>query len=87
MKMRTLSIEYSSKRSRYQKSYYKKLDKEIQELEIKINVDPDNTIHESLNQKKLSWNKNRDTLIDGLLLRSRANCHENGENVQNIFAN
>ena len=85
MKIRSLSIEYSIRRSKEQKALFVQLEKEIQKLEDRFNRCPDAAILDELNTKKLKFESERDNIISGFLLRSRANWHENGEKCTEYF--
>ena len=85
MKIRSISISYSINRSRKEKENIKTLEKDIQILENSMNTNPDETILASLNLKKLELENYREHMVDGLLLRSRANWHEYGEKCTKYF--
>ena len=79
MKIRSISITYSIKKSREEKSLYRTLENDIQNLENIMNSSPDDVTQASLEHKKIELGNKRQQKIEGLLLRSRANWHENGE--------
>jgi hypothetical protein len=56
-----------------------KLENDIQILENQMNLNPTEFIQSSLNQKKGELENWRQDIVEGLLLRSQANWHENGE--------
>ncbi|CAC5382751.1 unnamed protein product [Mytilus coruscus] len=85
MKIRSLTIPYCIRKSRQEKEVFKRLELEIQSLENSVNVNPCEINVTSLNQKKCELEKRRQTLVEGLILRSRANWHENGERCTNYF--
>jgi hypothetical protein len=49
-----------------------------------MNLNPTEFIRASLNQKKGALENRRQDIVEGLLLRSRANWHENGERCLKI---
>ena len=85
MKIRSISIEYSVRKSREEKDTNSKLEQDIQNLENEMNSNPSLTTQETLNKKKGELENVRQKIIDGLLLRSRANWHENGEKGTEYF--
>jgi hypothetical protein len=58
---------------------------DIQILENQMNLNPTEFIQASLNQKKGELENRRQDIVEGLLLRSRANWHENGERCSEYF--
>jgi hypothetical protein len=50
-----------------------------------MNLNPTEFIQASLNQKKGELENQRQDIVEGLLLRSRANWHENGERCSEYF--
>ena len=50
-----------------------------------MNLNPTEFIQPSLNQKKGKLENRRQDIVEGLLLRSRANWHENGERCSEYF--
>ena len=56
-----------------------KLENDIQILENQMNLNPTEFIQASLNQKKGELENQRQDIVEGFLLRSWANWHENGE--------
>ena len=50
-----------------------------------MNVNPTEFIQPSLNQKKRELENRRQDIVEGLLLRSWANWHENGERCSEYF--
>jgi hypothetical protein len=52
-----------------------------------MNLNPTEFIQASLNQKKGELENRRQDIVEGLLLRSWANWHENGKDALNIFVN
>ena len=85
MKIRSLTIKYSIKKSREDKQESVKLEDDIQILENEMNLNPNVDTQFHLNQKKAELENKRQKVIDGLLLRSRANWHENGERCTEYF--
>jgi hypothetical protein len=73
MKIRSVSIAYSIKKSRDEKEKTLKLENDIQSLENKMNLNPTEFIQPSLNQKKRELENRRQDIVEGLLLRSQAN--------------
>ena len=55
------------------------LENDIQNLENEMNLQPRDCTQILLNQKKTELEIKRQHIIDGLLLRSRANWDENGK--------
>jgi len=62
-----------------------KLENDIQNLENQMNLNPNEFIQASLNQKKKELENRRQDIVEGLLLRSWANWHENGEKCSEYF--
>ena len=85
MKIRSISIEYSIKKSKQEKETTRILENDIQNLENEMNLLPHDCTQKLLNQKKTELEIKRQHIIDGLLLRSRANWHENGEKCTEYF--
>jgi hypothetical protein len=85
MKIRSNSITYSIKKSREEKSLYRTLENDIQNLENIMNSSPDDVTQASLVHKKIELGNKRQQKIEGLLLRSQANWHENGEKCSEYF--
>jgi hypothetical protein len=85
MKIRSNSITYSIKKSREEKSLYRTLENDIQNLENIMNSSPDDVTQASLVNKQLELGNKRQQKIEGILLRSRANWHENGEKCSEYF--
>ena len=85
MKIRSLSISYSIEKSRQEREGMKILEDEIKKLENQMNSRPDDQTLSSLNNKKAELESNREHLIEGLILRSKANWHENGEKCTEYF--
>ena len=79
MKIRSVSIAYSIKKFRDEKEKTLKLETDIQILENQMKLNPTEFIQASLNQKKGELGNRRQDIVEDLLLRSRANWHENGE--------
>ena len=73
MKIRSVSITYSIRKSRDEKEKTLKLENDIQILENKMNLNPTEFIQPSLNQKKRELENRRQDIVEGLLLRSWAN--------------
>jgi hypothetical protein len=73
MKIRSISIEYSIKKSKQEKETTRILENDIQNLENEMNLRPRVCTQILLNQKKTELEIKRQHIIDGLLLRSRAN--------------
>ena len=85
MKIRSVSITYSIRKSRDEKEKTLKLENDIQILENQMNLNPTEFIQASLNQKKGELENRRQDIVEGLLLRSQANWHENGERCSEYF--
>ena len=85
MKIRSISITYSINKSREEKSLYRTLENDIQNLENIMNSSPDDVTQASLVHKQLELGNKRQQKIEGILLRSRANWHENGEKCSEYF--
>ena len=85
MKIRSVSITYSIRKSRDEKEKTLKLENDIQILENQTNLNPTEFIQASLNQKKGELENRRQDIVGGLLLRSRANWHTNGERCSEYF--
>jgi hypothetical protein len=85
MKIRSISTEYSIKKSKQEKETTRILENDIQNLENEMNLRPHDCTQKLLNQKKTELEIKRQHIIDGLLLRSRANWHENGEKCTEYF--
>ena len=85
MKFRSVFITYSIRKSRDEKKKTLKLENDIQILENQMNLNPTEFIQASLNQKKGELENRRQNIVRGLLLRSRANWHENGERCSEYF--
>jgi hypothetical protein len=79
MKFRSVSIAYSITKSRNEKEKTLKLENDIHILENLMNLNPSEFIQVSLNQKRRELENRRQDIVQVLLLRSRANWHENGE--------
>jgi hypothetical protein len=75
MKIRSVSIAYSINKSRDEKEKTLKLENDIQMLENQMDLNPTEFIQASLNQKKGELENRRQDIVEGLLLRSRANWH------------
>ena len=84
-KIRSVSISYSIKKSRDAKEKTLKLENDIHILENQMNLNPNEFIQASLNQKKRELENRRQDIVEGLLLRSLANWHENGERGSEYF--
>ena len=85
MKIRSLSVDYSIKKSREEREASIKLEKDIQNLENLLSSSPSESIQSALYDKKIELEKSREKKIEGLLLRARANWHENGEKCSQYF--
>lgn len=85
MKIRTLSISYSIEKNREDREHTSKLEKEVEQLENIMNMSPNVNVQATLYGKKLELENKREQKIEGLLLRSRANWHENGEKCSEYF--
>lgn len=85
MKIRTLSISYSIGKNREDREHTSKLEKEVEQLENIMNMSPNVNVQATLYGKKLELENKREQKIEGLLLRSRANWHENGEKCSEYF--
>jgi len=85
MKIRSVSITYSIRKSRDEKEKTLKLENDIQILENQMNLNPTEFIQASSNQKKGELENRRQDIVEGLLLRSRANWHENGDRCSEYF--
>ena len=62
-----------------------KLEKDILNLEDIMNSAPSELIQSSLNNKKIECERKRVEKVEGILLRSKANWHENGEKCSQYF--
>jgi hypothetical protein len=85
MKFRSVSIAYSITKSRNEKEKTLKLENDIHILENLMNLNPSEFIQVSLNQKRRELENRRQDIVQVLLLRSRANWHENGERCSEYF--
>jgi hypothetical protein len=85
IKIRSVSITYSIRKSWDEKEKTLKLENDIQNLENQMNWNPTEFIQASLNQKKGELENRRQDIVAGLLLQSRANWHENGERCSEYF--
>jgi hypothetical protein len=85
MKIRSISIEYSIKKSKQEKETTRILENDIQNLENEMNLRPRDCTQILLNQKKTELEIKRQHIIDGSLLRSLANWHENGGKCTEYF--
>ena len=85
MKVRSISIAYSIKKSRKEKEIMKRLETDIQNLENEMNLNPNERVNSSLIKKKMELENTRQNLVEGIILRSRANWHENGEKCTEYF--
>jgi hypothetical protein len=85
MKIRSISIEYSIKKSKQEKETTRILENDIQNLENEMYLRPHDCTQILLNQKKTELEIKIQHIIDGLLLRSQANWHENGEKYTEYF--
>ncbi|VDI00905.1 Hypothetical predicted protein [Mytilus galloprovincialis] len=79
----TISEYYLSvlKKNREDREHTSKLEKEVEQLENIMNMSPNVNVQATLYGKKLELENKREQKIEGLLLRSRANWHENGEKM------
>jgi hypothetical protein len=50
-----------------------------------MNSAPSELIQSSLNNKKIEFERKREEKVEGILLRSKANWHENGEKCSQYF--
>ena len=85
MKIRSLSITHSIAKSKLEREINVNLEKDIQNLENTMNTSPNELTLNLLNQKKKELEDKREKMIEGLLIRSRANWHENGEKCSQYF--
>lgn len=85
MKIRSLTINYSINKSKQEKSDMKKLEQEIQDLENAFVHNPVEQIKNKLNDKKNMQIRQREKIIDGIILRSKAEWYENGEKCSKFF--
>ena len=85
VKIRSFTITYCIQKSRETQEITKNLEKNIQELENLVNTQPSDQNHTILLEKKCELERHRERLVDGLLLRSKANWHENGEKCTKFF--
>ncbi|CAC5412116.1 unnamed protein product [Mytilus coruscus] len=86
MKIRTLSISYSIEKNREDREHTSKLEKEVEQLENIMSMSMKSVnVQATLHGKKLELENKREQKIEGLLLRSRANWHENGEKCSQYF--
>ena len=68
LKIRSISIAYSIKESQDEKEKSLKLENDIQNLENQMNLNPNEFIQASLNQKKGELENSRQDIVEGLLL-------------------
>ena len=86
MKIRSISISHSITKTREEKDLTLKLEKDILNLEDIMNSAPSELIQSSLNnKKKIEFERKREEKVEGILLRSKANWHENGEKCSQYF--
>ncbi|CAC5366326.1 unnamed protein product [Mytilus coruscus] len=85
MKIRSLSITHSIFKSKEEKKTTLKLEEDIQNLDVIMNTAPTEAVQTTLNDKKVELEFMREQKIEGLLLRSRTNWHENGEKCSQYF--
>ena len=85
MKIRSISISHSITKTREEKDLTLKLEKDILNLEDIMNSAPSELIQSSLNNKKIEFERKRGEKVEGILLRSKANWHENGEKCSQYF--
>ena len=85
MKIRSISISHSITKTREEKDLTLKLEKDILNLEDIMNSAPSELIQSSLNNKKIEFERKREEKVEGILLRSKANWHENGEKCSQYF--
>ena len=85
VKIRGISISHSMKKAREERKIAKKLEEDIQILEDVLCQNPNKINDLLLNDKKQELEKHREKTVEGLLLRSRANFHENGEKCSKYF--
>ena len=85
MKIRSISISHSITKTREEKDLTLKLEKDILNLEDIMNSAPSELIQLSLNNKKIEFERKREEKVEGILLRSKANWHENGEKCSQYF--
>ena len=79
MKIRSISISHSITKTREEKDLTLKLEKDILNLEDIMNSAPSELIQSSLNNKNIEFERKREEKVEGILLLSKANWHENGE--------
>ena len=84
MKIRSISISHSITKTREEKDLTLNLEKDILNLEDIMNSAPRELIQSSLNNKK-EFERKREEKVEGILLRSKANWHENGEKCSQYF--
>lgn len=85
MKIRSSAISYCINKSKHEKIEIKRIEDEINSLEDEFHLNPSDDTKNKLNEKKNEQLKNREKIVDGILLRSKANWHENGEKCSNFF--
>ena len=85
MKIRSVSITHSIAKSREEKAFTHQLETDIQNLENIMNSSPSEAAQTSLSLKKLELETKREQKIEGLLLRSWVNWHENGKKCTQYF--
>ena len=87
MKIRSISLEYSSIRAKTIKEKRKALEKEILLLESKVNASGKAEDAKLLEEKNQELQNSRSKYVEGLILRSKATWYEMGEKIQNISVN
>ena len=85
VKIRSISISYSTHKAREGRKFVKNLENDIQKLENNFDTDPSDENRELLLEKKSELEKHREGIVEGIMLRSRANWHENGEKCTKFF--
>ena len=85
MKIRSISLEYSSIRAKTIKEKRKALEKEILLLESKVNASGKAEDAKLLEEKNQELQNSRSKYVEGLILRSKATWYEMGEKNSEYF--
>lgn len=85
MKIRSLSITHSIAKNKQAKEATCIIENQVHDIEQAMNISPSEELQTLLNEKKLELENLRSKKIEGLLLRSHANWHENGEKCSQYF--
>ena len=85
LEIRGKTISYASYKKRKDEAEERKLIKEIEELETKLNLDQEKMIR--LEENKLALQEIRENKLRGAIIRSRINWLQNGEKPSRYFTN